>query len=123
LSNPAHDQDLKYQQVGLGIVDDVFQVVADTDGTTVNGACPRCHGKTSTTFPKGVAGTKGLFSRSRAEPPSVAEQAALKATETFFCECGFAHTGQPENTLFEGCGAQWKVGPGSTSGSGIGGTP
>jgi hypothetical protein len=123
LSNPAHDQELKYQQVGLGIVEDVFQVVADTDGITVDGACPRCHGKTSTTFPMGVAGSKGLFSRSGAKPPSAAEQAALKATETFLCECGFAHTGQPENTPFEGCGAQWKVGPGSPSGSGNGGTP
>ncbi|MGW3647483.1 hypothetical protein [Streptomyces sp. NPDC000878] len=111
MSTPSHQQNLQYAQVDVGQVDDVFQVTADTAGITVTGVCPRCDGGTSTTFPLGIAGTKGLFPWSKGKVPSLAEQVALKATETFFCECGFAHSGQPENTLFEGCGAQWKFKP------------
>lgn len=108
MSTTPHKQDLKYEQVSFGPINDTFQVTADTTGVTVTGVCPRCDGDTSSTLPLGIAGTKGLFPWSKDKVPSPAEQAAIKAAETFFCECGFAHTGQPENTLFEGCGAQWK---------------
>ncbi|WP_055525480.1 hypothetical protein [Streptomyces graminilatus] len=110
MSTPPHNQDLPYAQVDAGLVNDTFQVTADPAGVTVTGICPRCDGRTSTTLPLGIAGTKGLFS-SKDRVPTPAEQADAKAAETFFCECGFAHTGQPENTHFEGCGAQWKVKP------------
>ncbi|MDQ0936886.1 hypothetical protein [Streptomyces turgidiscabies] len=118
MSTPSHNHDVKWAQVVVEPVDDLFDVTADAEGVTVTGICPRCAGHTSSTLPLGIAGAKGLFSRSKDKVPSPAEQAALKASETFLCECGFAHPGQPENTLFEGCGAQWKF----RAGAGTGGT-
>lgn len=116
MTSPPHDLDLAYAQFPLGAVDDRFDVVVDQDGVTVSGTCPRCHGPTTTTFPKGIAGTKGFpwFGRGT---DSRAELKAAASAETLFCECGYAHDGQPEGTLFEGCGAQWTLKPGS------GGTP
>lgn len=115
MTTPSHNHDLAYQQVPLGAVDVPFQISADTEGVTVTGACPHCHGRTSTTIPKGVPGAKGLFPWSKAKPPSQTEQFALTAAETFFCECGFAHAGQPELLFFVGCGAQWELKPDSGS--------
>ncbi|MDX2543298.1 hypothetical protein ACOT81_43595 [Streptomyces sp. WI04-05B] len=115
MSPPSHNHDLEYQQIALGTVETPYQVSTDAGEATVTGACPRCHGHTSTTIPKGVAGTKGLFSGLKAKPPSQAEVSALTATETFFCECGFAHAGQPEILYFVGCGAQWELKPGTGS--------
>ncbi|MFE5811875.1 hypothetical protein [Streptomyces sp. NPDC056479] len=116
MTSPPHDVDLKYAQAPLGSVDDQFQFGVDEDGVTVSGACPRCHGPTSTTFPKGIAGSKG-FPWFRRGTGSKAELEAAARAETMFCECGFTHAEQPEDTLFEGCGAQW------TLKSGSGGTP
>ncbi|MGW1713901.1 hypothetical protein [Streptomyces sp. NPDC002156] len=113
MSTPSHKHDEEYQQIPLGTVDTPFQVSADAEGVTVTGSCPRCHGHTTTTIPRGMAGTKGMFPWSKAKPPSQAEQDALTASETFFCECGFAHAGQPEPLFFVGCGAQWELKPNS----------
>ncbi|MFR0356060.1 hypothetical protein [Streptomyces sediminimaris] len=106
MTNPPHDVNLVYAQVPLEAVADRFRFSVDDDGVTVAGACPRCHGPTSTTFPKGLVGTKG-FPRLRRGGDSTAELEAAASAETLFCECGFTHAGQPEDTLFEGCGAQW----------------
>jgi hypothetical protein len=109
---PDHKLDLEYARVSLGVVDAAFHVEADADGVTLTGTCPRCHGPTSSRFPKGMAGSKG-FPWSKDRPPSQAEQAAVVDTEPLFCECGFTHTGQPESTGFDGCGAQWRLKTGS----------
>ena len=119
MTTGGHNVHLEYQIVSLGKVTDAYDVTCAPDGqsVTVTMACPRCGGATETTHPLGLAGSKGLFGR-RKENDDLERQARA---EPVFCECGFQHAQRPENTSFEGCGAQWLL-PAPAAGTG-GGTP
>ncbi|MYQ46860.1 hypothetical protein GTW40_17655 [Streptomyces sp. SID4985] len=118
MTTPEHDLDLKYAKTDCGTRGEAeFTLGADPHRVTVSGRCPRCEGETGTDFPRGVAGTKGWRFWAKEETPSPAGRSAVVGAEVLYCECGFAHEGMPETTGFEGCGAYWRIGPGT------GGTP
>ncbi|MER7763155.1 hypothetical protein [Streptomyces sp. NPDC097619] len=120
----AHDFAVPYVERDLGTVVAVFAQAHHAAGVTVSGECPGCHGLTRTDHPFGLpgpeadpgSGPKGLrellrrFGGGGGEPePDSAED--VLATEPLFCECGYAHPGQPADPVFIGCGASWRVAP------------
>ncbi|MFG3198478.1 hypothetical protein ACGFYT_20365 [Streptomyces sp. NPDC048208] len=113
MTAPQHDLDMPYAQLDLGVREESeFRLTADSRAVGVSGHCPRCQGTSTTEFPLGVVGSKGLPWR-RDEPLSPAGRSAVVSAEVLYCECGFAHTGLQEGTFFVGCGAYWRLGPSS----------
>ncbi|MFF9522402.1 hypothetical protein ACF1DV_10570 [Streptomyces achromogenes] len=112
---PGHAFTLAYEEEDMGLVAVPFTVTPSTDGhgIVVTGACPRCHGRTSTEYRHGApgTGTKGLRSwlTGRHPAPDVNADAALLRRELHFCECGHPHAGLPQDAPFIGCGASWRV--------------
>ncbi|BDH06719.1 hypothetical protein [Streptomyces seoulensis] len=114
---PQHDLDMPYAQLDLGVREESeFDLTSASSTVAVSGPCPRCHGTSRTDFPLGVVGSKGFPSR-QDRPLSPAERSAVVSAEVLYCECGFAHTGLQEGAFFVGCGAYWRLGRSSGSGS------
>ncbi|MFI9389367.1 hypothetical protein ACIG53_00635 [Streptomyces bauhiniae] len=113
----AHDLDLSYAQLDLGVRDESeFHLTSASSTVVVTGPCPRCRGTSTTEFPLGVVGSKG-FPWRRDKAPSPAEQSTVVSAEVLYCECGFGHPELPENALFVGCGAYWRLKPAAGSGT------
>ncbi|MER8029361.1 hypothetical protein ABTZ78_10405 [Streptomyces bauhiniae] len=113
----AHDLDLRYAQLDLGPREESeFDLTSDSRTVVVSGPCPRCHGTSTTDFPLGVVGSKGMpWKRDKSLTP--AERSAVVADEVLYCECGFGHPELPDGALFVGCGAYWRLKPSSGSGT------
>ncbi|MFC9929303.1 hypothetical protein [Streptomyces sp. NPDC127190] len=115
-SPPGHDFGLAYAERDMGLAAAPFTRTPSPDGLgiVVEGACPRCHGRTSTEYRHGApgTGTKGLRSwlGGRQPAPDPDADAGLVTRETHFCECGHPHPDLPENAPFTGCGASWRIG-------------
>lgn len=118
-----HDTTLAYTETYVGETAAPFSQRTSADGrrVTVTGACPRCHGPTSTHFPYGLPGTGNKspwpFVRRAATPAPAPD---VVTTEVHYCECGHPHPQLPAEPVFVGCGASWRVRaaatvPGSTS--------
>lgn len=111
-----HNHSLAYAEEDFGEIDAALftQRVAPGDsGVVVAGSCPRCHGRTETTFPWGMPGTggKGAWSRLLGTQPAARPAAGLDplSAEVHFCECGHAHPQSPPDTSYRGCGASWRI--------------
>ncbi|MEW2319407.1 hypothetical protein [Streptomyces bauhiniae] len=113
----AHDLDLAYAQLDLGVREESeFQLTSVSSTVVVTGPCPRCHGTSRTEFPLGVVGSKGMPWK-RDKPLTPERRSAVVADEVLYCECGFGHPELPEGALFVGCGAYWRIKPASGSGT------
>ncbi|MFE1033881.1 hypothetical protein ACFW40_18490 [Streptomyces sp. NPDC058807] len=116
----THEFALPYAEQDLGRVAAPFTVnpSADGHGIVVAGACPRCHGRTSTEYRYGApgTGTKGLRSwlAGRRPVPGLRVDAAFLELEPQFCECGHPHADLPQDAPFTGCGASWRIGTPAT---------
>ena len=83
-----------------------FVVTPSEDGRRydIMGQCPRCGGRTSTTWITGTGtGYKGLFHTRRGSLSPADRRRSV------FCECGHAHANRPDDAAFLGCGAHWYV--------------
>lgn len=112
----SHDFDAAYADLHLGETAAPFTGHASADGlgVVVEGACPRCQGRTVTEYRLGLpgTGTKGLWSwlsGGQGPAPASGSVAATLAQETYFCECGHPHPQLPGDAAFVGCGASWRV--------------
>ncbi|GAA2863234.1 hypothetical protein ABT362_26530 [Nonomuraea rubra] len=93
---------IEYQRVNRGPQQDFTVAKSLTEeGFEVSGLCPECKGKTSTPWPFGIAGAKGLFKKNEEPHPS--------GPRTVGCECGYAHANRPDGLWIVGCGAYWTV--------------
>jgi hypothetical protein len=116
LTAPSHDFALVYAEEDMGQAITPFTHAPSTDGhgIVVEGACPRCHGRTSTEYRHGApgTGTKGLRSwLTGGHPaPDAKADADLLTRELHFCECGHPHANLPQDAPFIGCGASWRIG-------------
>ncbi|MFG3256506.1 hypothetical protein [Streptomyces sp. NPDC048172] len=102
----GHDHDVPYVEHEVGTVaGDGFARRSTDEGVRVEGHCPRCQGPYVSAYRRGyvVVGSKGLFSRERAEESDPVTGAV------HICECGHPHPGQPDALPFVGCGAQWRI--------------
>lgn len=121
--SPSHDFALPYAEEDMGQAATPFVRTPSTDGhgIVVEGACPRCHGRTSTEYRHGTpgSGTKGLRSwiTGRHPAPDGNADADLLKQEPHFCECGHPHANLPQDASFTGCGASWRVGTLDAGGS------
>jgi hypothetical protein len=111
-----HDHSMPYADEDVGEISaSLFtqQPAPDGRGVIVAGACPRCHGKTSTLFPwaRPGTGTKGglslLFGRGETRRAEGGPEPLL--AEVHLCECGHAHPQCPPDTSYIGCGASWRI--------------
>ncbi|GAA2102644.1 hypothetical protein GCM10009801_76860 [Streptomyces albiaxialis] len=111
----AHDHEVRYEEQEWGTVPrDGFARHATAEEVRVEGLCPRCQGPYVSAYRRGfaVVGSKGLFSRNRAEePPPDPLSGAVH-----ICACGHPHPGQPDALPFVGCGAQWRIETGTRTG-------
>ncbi|GGX65368.1 hypothetical protein [Streptomyces hiroshimensis] len=115
MTDPAHDFTVPYAERDLGEVTAAFTERTAPGGRAVivEGRCPGCHGKTLTEFPRGVpgSGTKGVLDRLRRRPATASAADGVLAAEVLYCECGYPHPGLPDDAVFTGCGAGWRVTP------------
>ncbi|MGY0022674.1 hypothetical protein ACVHNB_27415 [Streptomyces sp. YJ-C3] len=117
MTDPAasHAFDTTYAEEYLGTTTTRFRgrPTADGLGIVLEGACPRCHGKTRTEYRHGVpgTGTKGVLSWLRGEQPGPEFAADVTALleESHYCECRHPHPLMPGDAAFVGCGASWRV--------------
>ena len=110
-----HKYDTPYVEEDLGtVVAPLFSqaAAADGDGVVVSGPCPRCHGRTTKEYRRGVpgTGTKGVVEWLTGRR-DVADEPEPLVGEVHFCECGYTHPGIPADALVIGCGAGWRIRP------------
>lgn len=111
---PSHDFQAEYaeQHAGQASTPFTWRTLADGKGIALEGNCPRCHGRTTTEYRRGLpgTGTKGLRDWLRNTPaPSPAADAQALTRERHFCECEHPHPNMPPEAAFVGCGASWHV--------------
>jgi hypothetical protein len=101
-----HKERLKFAEVPAPAQTDgkfTAQWANDRRSVTVQGRCPACDGATSTNFPFGIPGSRGLIRTLRPRP------AILPSPVTIYCECGHAHDDRPPDAIDTGCGRYWAV--------------
>jgi hypothetical protein len=112
----SHDTSLEYLEVDLGTPEG-FQVTRGGSSVSVEGLCPRCSGRTHSTFriasPDRKPRSRGLldrFRRGRRESDESGNGDAEDTEQaTVFCECGAVHAKRPDDATDAGCGAYWIV--------------
>ncbi|UQU62520.1 hypothetical protein COUCH_26240 [Couchioplanes caeruleus] len=101
-----HHRSVEYRPQDFQERSDDFRITRLDGGRRieVDGVCPGCGGRTTTTWRYGSGnGYKGLFARRRvADPPA-------DPLRTVCCDCGHGHPNRPDAVPFLGCGAYWRV--------------
>jgi hypothetical protein len=82
-----------------------FTITVSEDGRTVHveGACPSCGGRFTTTWSFGTGNGYKAYGGRRHRPP------VPSGFRTVCCDCGHAHARRPADAVFLGCGAYWQV--------------
>jgi hypothetical protein len=111
----SHDTNLHFEEEEFA-TQSGFTTTIDADrSVTVEGDCPRCHGRTSWTFRVEMPGvtTKigGALATRRGTPVDALGEPPFEDGEeaVVVCSCGSAHRDRPKELNESGCGAYWPV--------------
>jgi hypothetical protein len=106
MSNSGQHQPIEYVERDCGVVT-TFELREAERMFEVEGLCPACQGRSTTTFNVGVPqGYKGIF---RQRKPGDGRPRRPAGPTTVYCACGYPHATRPADSDEVGCGAHWKV--------------